>query len=108
MLFDNFSCRQTEYMTQILDGVLAEIQPEMRNHWERWGELNDKAVTSEVPKTIDGAYSYWESRVNRLYNTIKLRPHRLWDFIKDEFKLSNAEMEALFGPQPAYPDDAIL
>ena len=46
----------------------------MKNHWERWGELNDKAVTSEVPTTIDGAYTYWESRVNRLYNTLKVRP----------------------------------
>ena len=65
-------------------------------------------MASEVPTTIDGAYTYWESRVNRLYNTLKVRPHRLWDFIKDEFKLTKTEMEELFGPQPDYPDDAVL
>lgn len=107
-LADVYKTFTTEYMTQVLDGVVAEIQPEMKNHWERWGELNDKAVTSEVPTTIDGAYTYWESRVNRLYNTLKVRPHRLWDFIKDEFKLTKTEMEELFGPQPDYPDDAVL
>ena len=107
-LADVYKTFTTEYMTQVLDGVVAEIQPVMKNHWERWGELNDKAVTSEVPTTIDGAYTYWESRVNRLYNTLKVRPHRLWDFIKDEFKLTKTEMEELFGPQPDYPDDAVL
>ncbi len=107
-LADVFKTFTTEYMTEILDGVVAEIKPEMKNHWERWGELNDKAITSEVPTTIDGAYSYWETRVNRLYNVLRLRPHRLWDFIKDEFKLSAKEMEDLFGPQPEYPEGTIF
>lgn len=107
-LADVYKTFTTEYMTEILDGVLAEIEPEMKNHWTRWGELNDKAITSEVPVGIDSAYTYWETRVNRLYNTLKVRPHRLWDFIKDEFELSQSEMEALFGPQPDYPDDAVL
>lgn len=107
-LADVYKTFTTEYMTEILDGVLAEIEPEMKNHWTRWGELNDKAITSEVPVGIDSAYTYWESRVNRLYNTLKLRPHRLWDFIKEEYDLTQSEMEALFGPQPDYPEDAIL
>ena len=107
-LADVFKTFTTEYMTEILDGVVAEIKPEMKNHWERWGELNDKAITSEVPTTIDGAYSYWETRVNRLYNVLRLRPHRLWDFIKDEFKLSAKEMEDLFGTQPEYPEGTIF
>lgn len=58
------------------------IQPEMAMHWSRWGEENDPYVISEVPTNADGAYRYWESRVNRLRNVVKKRPNLLWGFIR--------------------------
>lgn len=106
-LADVFKTFTTDYMLSVLEPLVEEITPEMRLHWERWGELNDKYVISEVPTTIDGAYSYWESRVSRLRNVCKKRPRRLWGFIQEAFKLSNDQMVELFGPQPEFPEDAI-
>ena len=97
----------TEFMIQTLDEMVKIIEPEMQLHWARWGEENDKMVIAEVPTTIDGAYRYWEKRVDRLRNTCKLRPARLWQFTQDAFNLTNAEMEKYFGPKPEIPADAI-
>ena len=36
--------------------------------------------------------------------TIKYRPYRLWGYVQDQFKLSDAEMAAYFGPRPDNPD----
>lgn len=79
----------------------------MQLHFSRWGEENDPAIIAEAPTTADGAYRYWESRVNRLRNTIKKRPNLLWGYIQDAFSLSTTEMEHYFGPRPAMPDDAV-
>ena len=97
----------TEFMIRTLDEMVKIIEPEMQLHWARWGEENDKMVIAEVPTTIDGAYRYWEKRVDRLRNTCKLRPARLWEFTQDSFNLTNAEMEKYFGPKPEIPADAI-
>ncbi|MBQ8555469.1 MAG: lamin tail domain-containing protein [Clostridia bacterium] len=107
-LGDIFQTFTTEYMSAMLDTCVAEIEPEMKMHFARWAEQHDKWVLSEWPTTIDGAYRYWERRVNRLYNTLKIRPNYLWDFVQDEFKLTDEEMERYFGPQPELPDDAVL
>ena len=97
----------TEFMIYTLEEMVKIIQPEMQLHWARWGEENDPMVIAEVPTTIDGAYRYWEKRVDRLKNVCKLRPARLWDFTQEAFNLTNAQMEQYFGKKPEIPADAI-
>ena len=97
----------TDFMIQTLDETVKIIEPEMQLHWSRWGEENDKMVIAEVPTTVDGAYRYWEKRVDRLRNTCKLRPTRLWEFTQDAFNLTNDQMNKYFGTKPDMPPDAI-
>lgn len=97
----------TENMLDTLDPLVELITPEMELHWARWGTENDPMVISEVPTTVDGAYRYWEKRVNRLRNVVKKRPTKLWELVQKTFKLTNAEMEEYFGPMPVMPDDVI-
>ena len=97
----------TDTMMEVLEELVALIEPEMEQHWNRWGPENDKNVISEVPTTADGAYKYWQKRVERLRNVIRKRPTRLWDFTKKAFGLSNEEMEKYFGPKPPMPPEAI-
>ena len=104
---DIFQTFTTEYMLSVLQPLIEQITPEMRLHWARWGELNDKFVISEVPTTADGAYRYWEKRIARLQNTLKKRPNLLWGYTKEAFKLSDEEMEQYFGTQPPMPADAV-
>ena len=61
----------------------------------------------EVPVTADGAYRYWEKRVERLRNVVRKRPTLLWQFTQDEFNLSNEQMEHYFGPKPEMPPEAV-
>ena len=93
-------------MTDILDKLVELIRPEMQLHWARWGEENDKYVISDVPTTVDGAYRYWEKRVDRLRNTLKKRPTLLWKMTQEAFNLTNAEMVHYFGEMPEMPADA--
>jgi len=97
----------TDTMMEVLEELVALIEPEMERHWTRWGPENDKNVISEVPTTAEGAYKYWQKRVERLRNVIRKRPTRLWDFTKKAFSLSNKEMEKYFGPKPPMPPEAI-
>ena len=97
----------TQVMLDILQGLVDQITPEMQLHWARWGEENDQDVLAEVPTTVDGAYRYWEKRVERLRNVVRLRPTRLWEYTQDAFNLTNAEMEKYFGPKPEMPPEAI-
>ena len=97
----------TEFMLITLDEMVKIIEPEMQLHWSRWGEENDKMVIAEVPTTVDGAYRYWEKRVDRLRNTCKLRPTRLWEYTQDAFNLTNEQMNKYFGPKPEMPADAV-
>ena len=97
----------TERMIGILEPLVAQITPEMDLHWARWGEENDKMVIEEVPVTVDGAYRYWEKRVERLRNVCRLRPTRLWEMTQTAFNLTNGEMEKYFGPKPEMPPDAV-
>ena len=96
----------TKAMTDILDELVELIRPEMQLHWARWGEENDKYVISDVPTTVDGAYRYWEKRIERLRNTIKKRPTLLWKMTQEAFNLTNAEMVHYFGEMPEMPADA--
>ncbi|MCR5565710.1 MAG: lamin tail domain-containing protein [Clostridiales bacterium] len=97
----------TKAMLDILEELVELIKPEMQLHWARWGEENDKYVISDVPTTVDGAYRYWEQRVERLRNVIRCRPTRLWEFTQDAFNLTNAEMVKYFGEKPEFPPEAI-
>ena len=97
----------TDFMIATLNEMVKIIEPEMQLHWARWGEENDKMVIAEVPVTVDGAYRYWEKRVERLRNVCRWRPSRLWEFTQDAFNLTNAEMEKYFGKKPEVPPDAV-
>jgi hypothetical protein len=97
----------TRTMLDELEDTLKIIEPEMKNHWARWGEENDKMVISDVPVTSDGAYRYWEKRVERLRNTCRKRPNLLWGYAQDAFNLTDAEMIKYFGPRPEMPPDAV-
>lgn len=105
---DVFQTLTTEYMLSVLEPLVEQITPEMELHWARWGEENDQYVISEVPVTVDGAYRYWEKRVERLRNVVRKRPTYLWEFIQDAFKLSNNDMVKYFGEKPIMPADAVL
>lgn len=96
----------TKAMLDILDDLVELIRPEMQLHWARWGEENDKFVISDVPTTVDGAYRYWEKRIERLQNTIKKRPTLLWEMTQEAFNLTNDQMIHYFGEKPEMPADA--
>ena len=96
----------SDKMIEILDKLVKIIEPEMRNHWSRWGPENDPMVISEVPTTADGAYRYWEKRIDRLKNTCRKRPTLLWGYTQDAFNLTDAQMIQYFGPKPEMPAEA--
>ena len=93
----------TEFMTTVLEECIAELHPdtEMKLHFARWAEYHDQMVMSEWPTKESSAYAYWQSRISRLRDeTLQYRPHRLWQMVKDEFKLTEGQMLEYFGPQP--------
>ncbi|MBR6028208.1 MAG: lamin tail domain-containing protein [Clostridia bacterium] len=106
-LGDIFQTFTTDYMLEILEPLVEQITPEMQLHWARWGEENDKLVITEVPTTADGAYRYWEKRVERLRNVIRKRPRLLWGYIQEAFSLTGTQMEYYFGPQPEFPEGVV-
>ena len=71
--------------------------------------INDlyQYYVEEVPVTVDGAYRYWEKRVERLRNTVRKRPTYLWEMIQNTFKLNTDQMNDYFGEQPELPPDAV-
>lgn len=106
-LGDIFQFFTTECMLSILEPMVEQIQPEMNMHFERWAELHDQNAISEWPTSPDAAYRYWEQRVERLRNTIRCRPTKLWAMIQEQFELTDEQMISYFGPQPEYPPEAI-
>ena len=92
-----------EVMNAKLTEIKAILEPEMAMHFERWAPLNDKKINSDSPLSKDGALGYWNTRINRMRDTINRRHHFLWGYIKEAFSLSNAQMLELFGEQPADP-----
>ena len=94
-------------MLEILEPLVEEIRPEMELHWARWGEENDKMVIQEVPTSVDGAYRYWEKRVERLRNVVRKRPTNLWVMLQNAFNLTDAQATEYFGPKPPMPADAV-
>ena len=102
-----FRTLTTEKMLSVLEELVDLITPEMQLHWARWGEENDQMVITEVPKSVDGAYRYWEKRVERLRNVIRKRPTYLWELTQNAFELTDAEMVVYFGEKPEMPADAV-
>ena len=90
-------------MNNKLSEIKAILEPAMPMHFERWAPLNDKKINSDSPLNKDGAIGYWNTRINRMRDTINRRHHFLWGFIKEAFNVSNAQMLELFGEQPEDP-----
>ena len=94
-----------EIMQQELDECVQIIEPEMRIHFERWAEFNDKTINSDSPLSADGAMRYWRERVRRMRNeTMVLRPYYVYTLFQKQFGLSDTQMEYYFGgPEPEKP-----
>ena len=92
-----------EVMNDKLTQIKAILEPEMPMHFERWAPLNDKKINSDSPLSKDGALGYWNTRINRMRDTINRRHHFVWQYVKESFNLTNAQMLELFGEQPADP-----
>ena len=91
-----FRSLTTENMWKELDACIAWIEPDMKNHVDRWAPYYDKNVITEVPTDPEQAYKYWQKRVLRLRNVMYKRPTMLYGFIRDYFNMSNEEMDAYF------------
>lgn len=107
-LGDVFNTFTTDYMLSILEPMIEQIKPEMSMHFGRWAEEYNQKIIAELPRTQDGAARYWEKMLGNIRNTCKKRPTLLWEMIRDEFKLTNAQMLEYFGEKPPMPEDAIL
>jgi hypothetical protein len=93
----------TENITAHFDAMIAEIEPELRMHFERWATEMHPKMSSDVPKNPAGAYNYWMIRVSRAYNVIGKRPHIFWGMVQDHFGLTDAQMLDYLGPRPTLP-----
>lgn len=91
-----FRSLTTENMWKELDACVAWIEPDIKNHVERWAPYYDKNVINEVPTDPEQAYMYWQKRVLRLRNVMRKRPTYLYLFIQDYFNMSNEEMAVYF------------
>ena len=96
----------TQIMQEELDACIEIIQPEMRLHFERWAEFNDKVINSDSPLSADGAMRYWRERVRRLREeTMVLRPYWIYTLTQQAFGLTNEQMITYFGgPAPVKPE----
>lgn len=107
-MFDKFMTRFGEIFNILTtDVIIAEInacyailEPEMDMHFARWAESNLKNINVDSPQSKDGALRYWNTRVERLINVARKRPAFCWRQLQDWFGLTDAQMEAYFGPIP--------
>ena len=97
----------TDNMIALLDEMTGEIQPEMQMHFARWAEEMYPQISFDQPRNPEGAYAYWQERVARAKNVMKKRPTLFWEMVKDQFALTDEQMQAYFGPCPEMPEDAI-
>ena len=99
-----FQTLTTEVMIAELDACTALIEPELPLHYARWAPYKEPTINIDSPTTADGYLRYWQTRVNRMKETMTRRPYLLWGFIQDQFELSNDQMIYYFGARPANPD----
>lgn len=96
----------SEAMKAEFDACIAEIEPEMNMHFNRWAEFNEKRINSDSPMTADGMMRYWRTRINFTHNVIRKRPYYIYTFTQEQFKLSAEQMLDYFGgPCPPKPAD---
>lgn len=113
-MFDRFMTRfgeifnivTTEAMLEEINACYALLEPEMDMHFARWAEQNLKSIASDQPQSKDGALRYWKQRVERLRNVARKRPAYCWRQLAEWFNLTDAQMEAYFGPIPIIPAEA--
>ncbi|MBR4539317.1 MAG: lamin tail domain-containing protein [Clostridia bacterium] len=100
-----FQTLTTEVMIAQLDECVAQIEIEMKMHFQRWAGYPDtRIINSDSPSSAEGLLRYWRQRVDRFKNVMTLRPYKFWGLFQDEFKLSDQQMEQYFGPRPADPE----
>lgn len=97
----------TEHMLAQLDDMIDMIKPEMPMHFARWAAEMYPQISLDQPKNPEGAYAYWQERVQRARNVMKKRPTLFWNMVKEYFDLSEEDMTAYFGACPPMPRDAI-
>ena len=96
----------SEYLTNLFNEMILQIQPEMMMHMQRWAALLHPKIGFDQPKNPEGAYNYWVSRCERMLTRIfPRRPYYIWKDVQQFFNLSDAQMEVYFGPCPANPDE---
>ncbi len=100
-LFQTLS--DTERVLALIDQMVAEIDPEMGLHCDRWAGLYRETQNMEAFLRKDGnsMYNFWKIRINRLKNTVCGRPYFAWTETRDWFKLTDTQMIEYFGPCPA-------
>ena len=106
-LGDIYQTLTTDLMLEVLDECVAELHPdtEMKLHFARWAEYHDRMVMSDWPTREGAAYSYWQSRINRLRNVAKKRPNLLWGMVQKQFNLTDEQMQTYFGTRPERATD---
>lgn len=97
----------TEHMIAQLDEMVQMIQPEMPMHFTRWAAQMYPQISLDQPKNPEGAYAYWQERVERARNVMRKRPTLFWNMVKEYFKLSEEEMTAYFGACPLMPQNVL-
>lgn len=97
----------TENMIAQLDEMVNTIQPEMSMHFGRWAAEMYPQISLDQPKNPEGAYAYWQERVERARNVMRKRPTLFWNMIKEYFNLSEEEMTAYFGACPPMPNNVL-
>ena len=100
-----FQTLTTDVMINELNECTAIIAPELPMHYARWAPYKENTINSDSPTTADGYLRYWQTRVNRMKDTMRRRPYLLWGFVQDQFQLTNAQMIHYFGERPANPDN---
>ena len=96
----------TQYLTDLFNKMILQIQPEMMMHMQRWAALMPARLSLDQPKNAEGGYNYWVTRCERMLTRIfPRRPYYMWQEIQQYFGLTTEQMEAYFGPCPANPDE---
>lgn len=104
-LYQNF-LSDTDRILALMDDMVAEIQPEMGLHFNRWAGETSKLIAFDPPSDPTAAYNYWYNRIyTYTYNVIRARPYYVWGHVQEWFELSDEEMTAYFGPRPENTED---
>lgn len=98
-----FRILTTDVMIAELDECTAIIKPELLRHYSRWAEYKEPTINSDSPTSATGYMRYWQQRVDRMKETMSLRPYKFWGLVQTQFHLTDAQMNYYFGPRPVNP-----